>query len=84
MSDGELYDLVTKCRTKSNASWEVLVSQFSKRLVALSDRLSEEELYSLMDIAMACYQKGYEEFTASREAEDLMKNIKRPLRRARQ
>jgi hypothetical protein len=84
MTDPEILALITKCKVKSNASWEVLVARFSTQLVALSSRLSEEELYSLMEIAIMCYQKGYEEFAAAQEAEGIIKDIKRRSRRARQ
>jgi hypothetical protein len=84
MTDGEIYDLITKCRLKSRPSWDVLVSQFSKRLVKLSDRLTDEELYSLLDIAAACYQKGYEEFATSQETDRLLKGISRRARQTRQ
>ncbi|RJG06642.1 hypothetical protein D3870_12020 [Noviherbaspirillum cavernae] len=80
MTDREIHDLIARCSLKGNASWEVLVSQFSKRLVALSDRLTEEELYSLMDIAIACYQKGCDEFSAGREAESFINEVRRRSR----
>jgi uncharacterized protein YgfB (UPF0149 family) len=61
MTDEEIHAVIAKCGAKNNASWEALVSQFAKKMVALSDRLSEEELYSLLEVALACYQKGYDE-----------------------
>ena len=80
MTDREIHDLIASCRTKGNASWDVLVSQFGRQLVALSDRLTEEELYALMEIAIACYQKGYDEFTAGAEAKYLINDIRRRAR----
>lgn len=84
MTDREMQDLIAKCRLKSSASWNVLVSQFSTRLLAVSDRLTEEELYSLMDIALSCYQKGYEEFSAREETGILIERARRPSGESRQ
>jgi hypothetical protein len=84
MTDPEIHDLITKCRVKSNIPWNVLVARFSTQLVAISNRLTEEELYSLMEVAIMCYQKGYEEFAAAKEAEGVIKDIKRRSRPARQ
>lgn len=77
MSDMEIHDLISNCRIKSDVPWDVLVARFSKQLVALSDRLTEEELYSLMEVAIACYQKGYDEFAAAKETEFLIRDMKR-------
>jgi len=76
MTDREMQDLMARCRRKSSASWQVLVSQFSTRLLAVSDRLTEEELYSLMDIALSCYQKGCEEFTAWDETRTVIERVR--------
>jgi hypothetical protein len=84
MTDTEIYDLITTCRIKSNTPWDVLVSRFSKQLVALSDRLTEEELYSLLDVALICYQKGYQEFGADREAATLLNRVKKVSHRRSQ
>src|SRR4051812_37361606 len=80
MTDREIHDLLIKCKLKSRVPWDILVSQFSYQLVALSDRLTEDELYSLIDIAVACYQKGYEEFAAGQEAESLLNGVRRRSR----
>lgn len=76
MSDSEILSLLAQCRGKSNASWNVLVAQFSKQLIALSGRLTEDELYALLDIALICYQKGYEEFAARQEAQSFINEIR--------
>ena len=84
MTDREMQDLIVKCRHKSSPSWNVLVSQFSTRLLAVSDRLTDEELYSLIDIALSCYQKGHEEFSAWEETELVIDRARRPSRRSQQ
>jgi hypothetical protein len=84
MTDREMQDLIAKCRLKSSAPWNVLVSQFSTRLLAVSDRLTEDELYSLMDIALSCYQKGYEEFSAWEETGILIDRARRTSGQSRQ
>jgi hypothetical protein len=76
MSDSEILSLLAQCRGKSNTPWDVLVSQFSKQLIALSGRLTEDELYALLDIALICYQKGYEEFAAGQEAQSFINEIR--------
>ncbi len=76
MSDTEILTLLAQCRGKSNISWNVLVNQFSRQLVALSGRLTEDELYALLDIALLCYQKGYEEFAAGQEAQSFINDIR--------
>jgi hypothetical protein len=76
MSDSEILSLLAQCRGKSNTSWDVLVAQFSKQLIALSGRLTEDELYALLDIALICYQKGYEEFAARQEAQSFINEIR--------
>jgi hypothetical protein len=75
-----MHELLAKCRIKSQVPWEDLMSQFSRKLVALSERLTDDELYSLMDIVMACYQKGYDEFATREETENLLKDIRRRTR----
>jgi hypothetical protein len=80
MTDHEIHELIARCRSKGSVSWDVLASRFSQCLVTLSGRLTEEELYSLMDIAIACYQKGYDEFAAGMEAERFISNVKRRSR----
>ncbi|SNS33312.1 hypothetical protein SAMN06265795_102256 [Noviherbaspirillum humi] len=84
MTDREMHDLIIKCKLKGNASWEVLLSQFSRQLVAISDRLSEDELYSLMDIAMTCYQKGYQELWANDEAMEAINRARLSSRQSSQ
>lgn len=76
MSDMEILNLLAQCKGKSSTSWNVLLSQFSKQLVALSDRLDPEELYALLDIALLCYQKGYEEFDARQEAQSFINEVR--------
>jgi hypothetical protein len=76
MSDTEILTLLAHCKGKSNLSWDVLVNQFSKQLVALSGRLTEDELYALLDTALLCYQKGYEEFAAGQEAVSFINEIR--------
>lgn len=68
MSDIEILALLARCKSKSNTSWNVLVARFARQLVSLSGRISEQELYALLDIAFVCYQKGYEEFAAHHNA----------------
>ena len=80
MTDREMHDLLSRCKLKGNVPWEVLLSRFSKQLVAISDRLSEEELYSLIDIAMTCYQKGYTEVWAGDEARIVINRVRNAAR----
>jgi hypothetical protein len=82
MTDPEILDMITKCKVKSDTSWNELVARFSTQLVALSSRLTEDELYALMEIAITCYQKGYEEFAAAHEVQGIIKDIKRRTRPA--
>lgn len=84
MTDREMHDLIDRCKRKGNVPWEVLMSRFSKQLVAISDRLSEDELYSLLDIAMTCYQKGYEEVWAGDEAQLVIDRVRTASRSADQ
>jgi len=76
MSDLEILALVAQCKSRSDVPWNVLVSEFAGKLVDLSGKLSEEELYSLLEIALVCYQKGYEEFDAHREAREVIERIR--------
>lgn len=75
MTDDEIHAVIAKCGAKNNATWDALVSQFSKTMVALSDRLSEDDLYSLLEVALACYLKGYDDINAVREKENRQRRV---------
>lgn len=81
MSDIEILTLLSQCKSRSNMSWNVLVSRFARQLVALSDRITEQELYDLLDIALVCYQKGFDELAAHREAQSFINEIRSRSRR---
>jgi hypothetical protein len=76
MTDTEIVKLLAACKAKSNASWEELIAQFSRQLAALTGRIPEDELYSLLDIAFVCYQKGYSEFAAGEEARSFINEVR--------
>ncbi|HYD82344.1 MAG TPA: hypothetical protein VEC06_21280 [Paucimonas sp.] len=76
MSDIEILALLAQCKNKSSMPWDVLVDQFARQLIALSDRLSRDELYALLDIALVCYQKGFDEFAAHREAQSFINELR--------
>jgi len=76
MSDIEILALLAQCKNRGNMPWNVLVAQFARQLVALSGRISEQELYSLLDIALVCYQKGCDEFTAHHEAQHFINEVR--------
>jgi hypothetical protein len=76
MNDIEILAMLAQCKSKSSMPWDVLVSQFAKQLVALSDRISEQELYALLDVALICYQKGCDEFAAHHEALSFINEVR--------
>jgi hypothetical protein len=82
MSDLEILALLSRCKSKGDLPWNVLVNQFARQLVALSGRIGEQELYALLDIAFTCYQKGCDEFVAHREAQHVINEIRVRSRRA--
>jgi hypothetical protein len=81
MSDIEILSLLAQCKDKSSMPWNLLVSQFARQLIALSGRISEQELYALLDIALVCYQKGCDEFAAHREAQSFINEVRTRSRR---
>lgn len=82
MTDTEILALLARCKSRGDRPWEVLVDQFAGQLVSLADRLTEAELYELLDVALACYQKGYEEFSAHREARTVIDRVRLKAKRA--
>ena len=82
MKDAEILHLLARCKEKSDLPWAALLGRFSQQLVAISDRLSEDELYALLDTALSCYQKGYVEFVSGQEAKSFINEVRVRSRQA--
>jgi hypothetical protein len=76
MSDIEILAMLAQCKNRSDMPWSTLVRQFARQLMALSDRITEQELHDLLYIALICYQKGCDEFSAHREAQSFINEIR--------
>ena len=77
MSDGEILDLITEANTLITLpSNDDLAKIWARRLATLSEKITEDELYSLIALGVMVYQRGCREFGDGTTADLLIRTLK--------
>lgn len=77
MSDSEILDLITEASELITLpSNDDLAKIWAKRLAPLSEKITEDELYSLIALGVMVYQRGCRELGDSMPGDLLIRTLK--------
>lgn len=65
MTESGIMKMIRMSEVNIETSWSSVTRELAKRLAAIGDRLTDEELAAVIDLAALSYQKARAEYQAS-------------------